>query len=147
MTSCAMGGFVIARHVALGLVVLGGTLGCTGVERARQCQELAGQVNPRLERVRALNDQTQAPASLREIGELYDAIATDLGPLEFQSRALARAVKDYGRHLRSLAAEARKAAEAVEAGNKTAHQSARREVRNRAGQLKTARQRIEEACR
>lgn len=138
---CALG------LVALALVVLGATPGCTGVERARQCRELAEQVNARYERIRALNEGPQGSADLRAIGELYDAIATDLSPLEFQSRALARAVQDYGRHLRSLAVEARKAAEAVETGNKAAHLSARREVRNRAGQLKTARQRIEDACR
>lgn len=131
---------------ALLLVGLPAVCGCTRVERARQCQALAETVNPRLDEVRQLAQGSQVPAALNAIARHYDGIADDLGPLEFQSRALANAVKDYGHRLREIAAEARKAATAREAGDHKQHMAARREVRTRSSQLKAAQKRIVAAC-
>lgn len=147
MAKCAMPADVFGRREALCVLALGGAIGCTSVERARQCRDLADSVNPRLDQIQELSASSQGPAELRSIAGVYDAIADDLGPLEFQSRALARAVKDYGRHLRALAEDARKAAAATEAGSSKQFESARRDVKRRTEQLKTASQRIVDACR
>lgn len=133
------------RKVAWGLALLA-SLGCAPLERARQCRELAARVNPGLAEIRRLNEGDQTAGVLREIGARYDRIADDLGPLEFQSRALAQAVQDYGRHLRALAVEARKAAESVETEQPSLHHAARRAVRLRESQLRTVQRRIEESC-
>lgn len=134
------------RKVAWGLALLTG-LACAPVERARQCRELAARVNPGLAEIRRLSDEEQTPGVLREIGAHYDRIADELGPLEFQSRALAQAVQDYGRHLRALAVQARRAAESIETDQPSLHHAARREVRLREGQLRSAQRRIDENCR
>jgi len=137
-------------HRAIGLAFLllaaPSVGGCARVERARQCQELAEKVNPRLEEVGRLAAGSQVAAALRAIAGEYDAIADELGPLEFQSRALARAVKDYGLKLREIAAEARRAATARENEDRSQHSAARREVRQRAGQLEAAQRRLLAAC-
>ena len=137
-------------HRAIGLAFLllaaPSVGGCVRVERARQCQELAEKVNPRLEEVGRLAAGSQVAAALRAIAGEYDAIADELGPLEFQSRALARAVKDYGLKLREIAAEARRAATARENEDRSQHSAARREVRQRAGQLEAAQRRLLAAC-
>lgn len=136
------------RVQALLLVSILPLLGCSRIERAEQCRELARTVNPRLGEIRALGEgTTQPPDSLREIAERYDGIADDLGPLEFHSRSLAGAVQEYGKQLRALAAEARALAEAVEAKDKGAHSTARLEVKARSSQLRMAQRRIEDSCR
>lgn len=135
------------RHVAWGVLLLICSGGCGRLERARQCRELAARVNPGLAEIRQLSEGPQPPKTLRDIGARYDRIADELGPLEFQSRSLAQAVKEYGRQLRAVAAEARKAADAIEAKRPPTHQTARREVRLRSGQLRGIQHRIEESCR
>lgn len=141
-----MGGPVSGRLAAL-LLVGFATLSCTRVEQARRCRELAETVNPRLAKIEGLAEGDQAPQSLQSIADLYDGIADDLGPLEFHSQSLALAVKEYGRQLRGIAVEARKAAEALEAKDKTAYSNANRQVRSRTTQLKATQRQIETACR
>ncbi len=134
------------RALGIAVLLLTPLSGCARVERARQCQDLAEKVNPRLAEIGRIATGSQVPAALRAIAQEYDAIADELGPLEFQSRALARAVKDYGLRLREIAAEARRAATARESEDRTQHSAARREVRQRAGQLEAAQRRILAAC-
>jgi chromosome segregation ATPase len=137
---------VLVRNLALFLSLLA-PLGCSRLERAQECRELAATVNPRLGEIRDLSDGQQTPAELRSVAESYDGIADDLGPLEFHSKSMAQAVQEYGQQLRGLAAEARSAASALEASDKGAYLQARREVRARTGQLKSIQRRIEDGCR
>jgi hypothetical protein len=100
---------------------------CERFTRTRQCRALSSRVNPKLDEIEAGVAKPDKAAYLGA-AQRYEALAIELGPLEFSSEQMARDVAEYASILRATAKQLREAAANLEDAAKLAQ--ARQELEN-----------------
>jgi methyl-accepting chemotaxis protein len=92
----------------LGIVVCVSTSACERFSRTRQCRALSSHVNSKLDEIEAGVSKPDKNA-YNKVAAQYEALAVELGPLEFQSEQMARDVAEYASILRQTAKQLREA--------------------------------------
>lgn len=139
--------------------------GCGRFTRVKQCRTLIAQVNPALDEVLALTDAglaggtagsggaagaggsaVTASARYQSAAARYERLSKDLGPMEFSSEQMAKAVAEYASVLTATAQTLRTLASALDAHNGGEAERANRELERLAIRERAAVSRMDSWC-
>ncbi len=96
--------------------------GCAKMKKTKECNAFIGKVNTALKEIEKHTnttgqDDAKAIAEMRKLGELYEALAKDVGALELTTDDLKSHATEYQTMANKAASTARQVAQAIETKN------------------------------
>jgi ABC-type transporter Mla subunit MlaD len=111
---------VMLRFLAAAGAIALATTGCGKIKKTSECNTFIDKVNASLKEIekhttKKSDDEAQTIAGMQKLGELYTALAKDVGDLEITTKDLEKHVGEYQQMAERAASTARDVATAVQA--------------------------------
>jgi hypothetical protein len=114
------------------LALFSTTLGCGKFRKTKECNAFIDKVNGSVKEIERLSaakgdDDAQAIANMKKIGDLWEALAKDVGAIDITTPELKKSATEYQGMCTRAAATARQVATALESKNADQGDTAQKE--------------------
>jgi len=118
---------------------------CSRIQRARECQNLAREINAVIAELEPLN-KVKDPAKLEQAASKYEALSKSLEQRSFETKGLGEAVKSYSKLLSQIAETLRTLGKTAKKDEATAFALGATQMKALASQQKRMTARVDRIC-